>query len=220
MIRVVVAAAGAGRRFAEAGYREPKPLIDVLGEPMIQRVITNIRPPEEHRVTVLSQVPLPGIDAHEVRIVGPNRGAVETILQADLDGWTLIANCDQLVSTDWICPAPADGFLLTFRSAKPHHSYVRVADGFITEIAEKRVISSQAVAGVYCVADGAAFRSAAEVVLKEDRKVLGEFYVSTVIDELIRRGLRLRAVECRCAVLGTPEELDLFIAAAEVAKTL
>lgn len=219
MIRVVIPAAGGGRRFAEAGYTGPKPLIDVLGKPMIQRVIDNIRPAEEHSVTLLTQVPLPGINA-DVKVIGPTRGAVETLLQADLDGRVMIANCDQLVSTDWICPAPADGFLLTFRSAKPHHSYVKVVDGFITEIAEKRVISNQAVAGVYCFADGAAFRDAAEAVLKDDRRILGEFYVSTVVDELIGRGLKLRAVDCRCAVLGTPEELDLFIAAAEVAKTL
>ncbi len=221
MIHVVIPAAGGGRRFAEAGYREPKPLVGGLGKPMIQRVIDNIRPAMDHRVTVLSRVPLPGVDA-DVQIIGETRGAVETILQADLDGPLLIANCDQLVSTDWILTEPADGWLLTFRSAKPHHSYVLTDSlrGVVTRIAEKEVISNQAVAGIYCFADGSLFRGAAEAVLKEDRRVLGEFYVSTVIAELVRRGAHLRTVDCRCAVLGTPEELQLFEAAAEVAKTL
>lgn len=223
MIHVVIPAAGDGKRFAEAGYRDPKPLVDVLGRPMIQRVIDNLKPAlagREHRVTVLSRVPLPGIDA-DVQIIGPTRGAVETILQADLDGQLLIANCDQLVTSDWLPPLARDGWLLTFPSVKPHHSYVRTdGSGIVKDIAEKQVISRLAIAGVYAFEDGAAFRGAAETVLREDRRVLGEFYVSTVIAELLAGGAEFGTVDCRCAILGTPEELQLFEAAAEVARTL
>ena len=34
--------AGAGSRFAQAGYTFPKPLIDVNGKPMIQVVVENL----------------------------------------------------------------------------------------------------------------------------------------------------------------------------------
>ncbi len=33
-MNILVLAAGAGRRFREAGYQEPKPLIDLFGQPM------------------------------------------------------------------------------------------------------------------------------------------------------------------------------------------
>ena len=42
MINIVIPMAGLGSRFASAGYEKPKPFIDVLGIPMIQRVMRNL----------------------------------------------------------------------------------------------------------------------------------------------------------------------------------
>src|SRR5574338_787686 len=41
-MKIVVPMAGEGSRFSKAGYSLPKPLIDVEGKPMIQRVIANL----------------------------------------------------------------------------------------------------------------------------------------------------------------------------------
>jgi len=49
MLNIVVPMAGRGSRFANAGYKLPKPLIIVHNKPMIQYVINNIRPKKEHR---------------------------------------------------------------------------------------------------------------------------------------------------------------------------
>ena len=38
MINIVIPMAGAGSRFAKAGYKNPKPFIDVLGKPMIYQM--------------------------------------------------------------------------------------------------------------------------------------------------------------------------------------
>jgi NDP-sugar pyrophosphorylase family protein len=221
MIHVVIPAAGSGQRFADAGYRQPKALIDVAGVPMLQRVIDNIRPSRAHRVTVISQVPLPGIGV-EVVLTGPTGGAVESILKADIgDGPLLVANCDQLVGLDLDDMLQGDGCVATFRSAKPHHSYVRLDEaGYVVEVAEKRVISHHAVAGLYYFADGARFVAAARSVVDNDRRVLGEFYVSSVLAELVEAGKKLATVGTDVAVLGTPEELELFLMASRVAGRL
>ena len=42
MINVVIPMAGLGSRFARMGYSKPKPFIDVLGKPMIVRVLENL----------------------------------------------------------------------------------------------------------------------------------------------------------------------------------
>ena len=42
MINIVIPMAGRGQRFTEAGYDKPKPLIDVVGVPMIKRVIDSL----------------------------------------------------------------------------------------------------------------------------------------------------------------------------------
>ena len=41
-LNVLIPMAGAGSRFATAGYTFPKPLIDVEGKPMIQLVVENL----------------------------------------------------------------------------------------------------------------------------------------------------------------------------------
>jgi Nucleoside-diphosphate-sugar pyrophosphorylase involved in lipopolysaccharide biosynthesis/translation initiation factor 2B, gamma/epsilon subunits (eIF-2Bgamma/eIF-2Bepsilon) len=43
MLNIVVPMAGRGSRFQKEGYTLPKPLIPVLGKPMIQVVINNLR---------------------------------------------------------------------------------------------------------------------------------------------------------------------------------
>ena len=42
MVSVVIPMAGEGSRFSVAGYDKPKPFIDILGKPMISRVIENL----------------------------------------------------------------------------------------------------------------------------------------------------------------------------------
>ena len=41
-INVVIPMAGMGSRFADEGFVKPKPFIDVLGKPMIERVLDNL----------------------------------------------------------------------------------------------------------------------------------------------------------------------------------
>ena len=53
--------AGAGSRFAQAGYTFPKPLIDINGKPMIQLVIENLSPSIKHKfVFICHRDPGPG----------------------------------------------------------------------------------------------------------------------------------------------------------------
>lgn len=44
MLNIVIPMAGAGSRFAQAGYTFPKPLIEVKNKPMIQIIVDNLRP--------------------------------------------------------------------------------------------------------------------------------------------------------------------------------
>jgi NDP-sugar pyrophosphorylase family protein len=100
--------AGLGRRFVDAGYSTPKPLIDVGGEPMIVRVVGDL-PPASRIVFVVNieHVRRYGIDAAlrtyfpQTRVVvtnGLTAGQACTVRLAaealDLDGEVLVAACD------------------------------------------------------------------------------------------------------------------------------
>lgn len=215
MIHVVIPAAGSGRRFVEAGY-PPKPHVPIDGVPMLRAVVDNLRSQIHlpHRVTVVVSAPPPflGDDVEVVQLAVATRGAAETILAAGIDeGPLLVANCDQLIRSDWLLRWPADGWLATFWSLKAHHSYVTTDEhGYVEKIAEKQVISNHAVAGIYAVADGRQFADAARTVMGRDEKVLGEFYVSSVLAEMLTRGLSLATFPADVTILGTPEEVDEY----------
>ena len=47
-MKILIPMAGKGKRFEDAGYSFPKPLIDINGKPMIQIIIENLNFPAEH----------------------------------------------------------------------------------------------------------------------------------------------------------------------------
>ena len=52
MINILIPMAGLGSRFAKAGYKKPKPFIDVSGKPMIVRVLENLKYPDAKYILV------------------------------------------------------------------------------------------------------------------------------------------------------------------------
>ncbi len=88
MLNIVIPMAGAGSRFAVAGYKDPKPLIPIHGMPMIRLVIENLRPIRECRFIFICQKQhvedyglkeklqawAPGLHYHRVGKSDPRRG--------------------------------------------------------------------------------------------------------------------------------------------------
>jgi NDP-sugar pyrophosphorylase family protein len=193
---------------------------------MIHRVLANVQPKECSSTSVVVARQDLGCGDVTVKLDQPTDGALQTILAAPVqDGGLLIANCDQLCNfdvDDFIAAGSAfDGAVVTFPSSHPHHSYVEIGDaGVITRIVEKEVISGQAVTGIYFFRVARDFLDAAWEVVQKGVTTNGEFYVSLAIATMIRQGKRLFAWPADTAILGTPDELQLFEMAVRVAKTL
>lgn len=107
-LQIVVPMAGLGQRFSDAGYRVPKPLIPVCGEPMVVRVIRDL-PPAERIVFVCLQAHIDQYNIERVlaehcpgsRIVstpGLTAGQACSVLLArselDMHRPVLVAACD------------------------------------------------------------------------------------------------------------------------------
>jgi dTDP-glucose pyrophosphorylase len=244
MLTIVIPMAGAGARFAQAGYAEPKPLIPVHGVPMIRLVIANLRPRQPHRFVFIVQRALlaarpdlgialadwaPGAAIAEVD--GLTEGAACTVLTArhlmPPDDPLLIANCDQWVEQpidpmleDGAAPG-RDGTILTMRATDPKWSFVRRnAAGWVEEVREKVPISDEATVGPYHFSRAGDFVRAAEAMIAADERVNGEFYVAPVYNRLIAEGARIATVSAGeegrgMHGLGTPADLEAFIATAE-----
>jgi NDP-sugar pyrophosphorylase family protein len=218
MLEILIPCAGEGRRFQEAGYTVPKPQIDIAGKPMIQRVMDCLTPAEPHRFRLLGK-----------EQVGETQGAVDTLLHGraliNPANPVLVANCDQLIDPGHIevflrvphsgLRTGCDAAIMTFNSTNPHHSYVKL-DGYrVTEIAEKVVISDNAVLGVYWFSSGQLLMDYAEKVIANNlRYGNGEFYISSILALMVGDGLDIATYEVDVHerhMLGTPEELRIYL---------
>ena len=232
-MNVLIPMAGAGSRFAEQGYTFPKPLIEVGNKPMIQVVVDNLNidahfifiVQKEHYQkynleTVLNMV-APGCTI--VQTEGITEGAACTTLLAkeyiNNEEPLIIANSDQFV--EWnsnevlyaFTTEGVDGGILCFNSTHPKWSYAKLDDdGFVSEVAEKQPISTNATVGIYYWSRGSLYVASAERMIEKDIRTNNEFYVCPVYNELIERGgkVRIKNIE-RMWGVGTPEDLQNFL---------
>jgi NDP-sugar pyrophosphorylase family protein len=239
MINIVVPMAGAGSRFALAGYKEPKPFIKIFGKPMIQWVIENLATnfehqfificQEEHVVEFHFETMLKEICPNScvVAINGLTQGAAETVLLAskmiDNHDPLVIANSDQYIEYNLedfyesVASEDNDGSILTMTSSSPKWSYVKYGQNlYVTEVREKEVISQEATVGIYGFSRGTDFVKSARRMMEKDLRVNGEFYVAPVYNELIQEGRKIKfknigSDKDQMNGLGTPEDLEVFI---------
>ena len=232
-MNVLIPMAGAGSRFIQAGYTFPKPLIEVEGKPMIEVVVNNLNIEahyiflvqkehhEKYNLKYLLNLIAPNCDI--IQIDGITEGAACTTLLAknliDNEEPLVIANSDQYVywnSNECMYAFSAggiDGGILTFKSTHPKWSYARLnEDGFVAEVAEKKVISNDATVGIYYWNKGSDYVKYAEQMIRKNIRVNNEFYVCPVFNEAIKDGkkIRIKEVEAMWGI-GTPEDLNYFL---------
>ena len=232
-LNVLIPMAGAGSRFAKAGYTFPKPLIDVRGKPMIQVVVENLNidanyiyvVQKEHReqynLDTLLNLITPGCKIVETD--GLTEGAACTALLAkeyiDSENPLFFANSDQFVEWDSnefmykMQENDADGGIVSFRATHPKWSFAKVNEqGLVTEVAEKNPISDIATVGYYYWKNGSDFVKYAEDMIKKDIRVNNEFYVCPVFNQAIEDGKQIRTFDIpKMWGLGTPEDLKYYL---------
>ena len=232
-MNVLIPMAGAGSRFEQAGYTFPKPLIEVNGKPMIQVVVENLNVEanyiflvrkehyEKYNLKYLLNLIAP--DCTIVQVDELTEGAACTTLLAkefiNNDEPLLMANSDQFVewnSNECLYAFSADTIdagILTFESTHPKWSYAKLGeDGFVTEVAEKKVISNNATVGIYYWNKGSDYVKYAEQMIEKDIRVNNEFYVCPVFNEAIQDGKKVRVKNVdKMWGIGTPEDLNYFL---------
>jgi len=232
-LNVLIPMAGAGSRFATAGYTFPKPLIDVEGKPMIQVVVENLNIEanyiyvvqkahrEKFNLDTLLNLITPNCTIVEVD--GVTEGAACTALLAkefiDNGNPLFFANSDQFVEWDSneffykMNENDCDGGIPVFHSTHPKWSFAKLDDdGFVTEVQEKNPISDLATIGFYYWKHGSDFVKYAEEMIEQDIRVNGEFYVCPVYNNAIKGGLKIRTFDTpKMWGLGTPEDLKHYL---------
>lgn len=234
-MRVLIPAAGLGSRFQTVGYVEPKPLVNVLGAPMISRVADMARgidpsplviclAPFANRIRSLGLTPLP-IQHMQ------SEGAAMSVLCAN--GWihddepVMIINSDNLFEQSWFDRFAAQaqlrasqgaGAILTLKVdckiGKPSiWSHVAIdANSKVTKVAEKIAVGPLATGGAYVFPSWKALRTAACKMVAANLRYNNEFYLAPVYSFADFDTYSFEIPENSFHCVGTPEHLQAYTA--------
>lgn len=236
MTNVVIPMAGAGSRFANAGYEVPKPLIDVNGMPMVQRAvwgsgiggryvyIVQAEHNKKYKLSELLPTLTPALEVVVVEVDGVTDGAVASVLAAkeyiDNDEILVICDSDGIVQWDpnsFLIDAgegrSLDGSIAVFSAGDNKWSFAEIGEqGLVTRVSEKDPIGTNACAGVYYWRYGKDFVKYAEEMIVENARIKDEFYVAPVYNWAIKDGKAVGIYEVdNYMPLGTPEDLNAYL---------
>ena len=231
-MNILVPMAGAGKRFLDAGYFFPKPLIEIQNKPMIQWVIDSlnikgryifiIQKEHQEKYNIKSVLNILQPNCKIIELDHMTEGAACTTLLAreyiNNNNPLIIANSDQYIKwnsakTIYDCLSKkVDGGILTFESIHPKWSYAKCdKDNYVAEVAEKKVISKNATVGIYYWGKGSNYVKFSEKMIKKNIRVNNEFYVCPVYNQAIEAKKKIKIYNIdEMWGLGTPEDLNNF----------
>jgi dTDP-glucose pyrophosphorylase len=239
-ITLVVPAAGLGSRFRNVGVETAKPLIPILGKPMLEWVIGNFPLIQGDTLVIVGQksdnlknkLNLSYFEEY-LKIVfvdidylteGPASTVALTFDFIPMENPIVIANSDQFVSASMndfvnsVRNREQDGLILTMAASGNKWSYIRNDNsGNVLEVREKVEISNEATVGIYAWSSASLCKEAIDAQFYAGERVNNEFYIAPTYNSLIERGLRIRALNIGSHGfdvhgLGTPEDLADFLA--------
>jgi NDP-sugar pyrophosphorylase family protein len=238
LINIVIPMAGAGSRFSQAGYKKPKPFIDVNGKPMIVKVLENLAYPDARYILIARKEHMDDqsdlvkqiekdFNAIFVPIDKLTEGTACTVLYArkyiNNQNPLLIANSDQIVDiniADFIddcSKLQLDGSILTFIDEKrdPKWSFAKLGvDELVTEVQEKQAISQYATVGIYLYSHGSDFVDAAIDMFVERDRVNNEYYSCPTYNYAIKTGKKIGIFNIAVQQMhgiGTPDDLNTYL---------
>ncbi len=233
-LNILIPMAGLGSRFAKAGFTFPKPLIEVKNKPMIQWVVESlnvqgkyifiIQKEHQQKFNIKSVLKTLVKGCEIIELDKLTEGAACTTLLAEKyinnSNPLIIANSDQYIEWDSsrtlyeFTSKKFDGGILTFKSIHPKWSYAKCVKNtkIVKEVAEKKVISEHATAGIYYWAKGSDYIKYTKQMINNNNRVNNEFYVCPVFNEAIKdnKKITISSIDRMCG-LGTPEDLNEFL---------
>jgi len=232
-MKIIFPINGKGSRFIEDGYTKPKPLINILGKPMIFWVLENLKICEEdevyficneelnkHHFDSLIKNKFPNIKTNFIFISHETRGAAETILHGlnkikTNNDCLMVIDCDTIYFDDIVSKYRKNKdnriFYFTDTGSDTIYSYIQLNKNKVKEIKEKERISNNANTGAYCFKSDEALRKECIKVIENDKKNKGEFYISSIYKSMLSSGEEINATKVEnFNCVGTPIQLKLF----------
>ena len=240
-VHLIVPMAGLGSRFSKAGYKVPKPLLDVHDSHMYQVVLGNLFDANLGSIRIVSpkEFGLPNhfdalggsLDGVPVVITELNHvtdGPATTVELAlagipDQDA-VVVANSDQYL--DFNCAkfyqrlleTPTGGVIVTMEDTDPKWSFVLTnKNDLVVGVKEKHPVSHIATAGVYGFRSASELKTAIRHMRAADDRTNGELYVGPAYNHLKGYPSGLAEIEHLGPVgqvmhgMGIPQDYEDFL---------
>lgn len=239
-IQLIIPMSGIGKRFIEAGYPDPKPLIPVDGRQIIAHVL-DIFPGVEDVTFICNEDHIKHTNMKAIletycptgKIVtipshkkGPVYAVAQIFDQIDDDRPVIVSYCDY--GTVWDFDAfleAVDGYeggIPCYTGFHPHmlgsdnYAFCKEEDLILLDIKEKEPFTDNkmdefASNGTYYFGSGDIVKTYFQKLMDADLNLKGEFYVSLVYKMLLEDGLLTRIFEIeKMLQWGTPYDLEIY----------
>lgn len=236
---IVITMGGLGSRFARAGYTVPKYMIEAKGKTLFEWSMISLdgfRDMAERYIFIAlvdknndvesfikEKCEVLGIRAYHIILLDKLTDGQATTAALAQKYWKaenglLIYNIDTYVESGEMRyeQLKGDGFIPCFKAEGDHWSFVRLDNsGKVVEIKEKQRISDNCTLGAYYFKSCEFYKSLYDEYYTGDRELTnGEKYVAPLYDYLLSKNGEIFISDVpadRVHVLGTPEELEVFL---------
>ena len=234
---VIIPLGGIGSRFKKCGYTKPKPLILVMGKPIIFWLIDSINTKNIDKIVIpyntielskynfedIVRKRYPKINIEFVPTDVQTRGAAETVLIGlshiksinIIDCPVLIIDGDNFYTCDIIKEWNGDNCVIYIEDDgdSSSYSFLEIENNLITNIVEKNRISNNICVGAYGFKSYECLIKLCNNIIISNRMQKNEFYMSGVVKMAIELSSkfiakRIPAIDFKC--LGTPLDVRLF----------
>ncbi|MGB0523058.1 MAG: sugar phosphate nucleotidyltransferase [Flammeovirgaceae bacterium] len=208
-MKIIVPMAGRGSRLRPHTLTVPKPLIKIVGKPIVQRLVEDLAAMCDEKIDEIAFVI--GDFGQEVEQqlieIAENLGAKGTICHQEqplgtahailcagdaLDGNVIVAFADTLFKADFSLDNQKDGIIWVQQVEDPSKfGVVKYKEGgVITDFVEKpqEFVSDLAIIGIYYFKDGAYLRQELQRLIDEKIIVKGEYQLTDALENMKQAG--------------------------------
>jgi glucose-1-phosphate thymidylyltransferase len=204
--------AGKGKRMRPHTLTVPKPLINVAGIPIVQRLVEDITKVCGEKVEEIAFIIGPdfGKEVEENLIkIAESQGAKGTICYQEkalgtahaimcakesITGKTVVAFADTLFKADFVMDTNQEGVIWVQAIEDPRQfGVVKVNEsGVITDFVEKpeTFVSNLAIIGIYYFKDGDNLKKELQYLLDNDIKEKGEYQLTNALENMKQKGIK------------------------------
>lgn len=210
-MKIIIPMAGKGKRMRPHTLTVPKPLINIAGKPIVQRLVEDItkvcgekvdeiafiigsdfgKEVEENLVKIAQSQGAKGTICYQEKALGTAHAIM--CAKESISGKTVVAFADTLFKADFVMDTNQEGVIWVQGIEDPSQfGVVKLNDaGVITDFVEKpeTFVSNLAIIGIYYFKDGDNLKKELQYLLDNNITEKGEFQLTNALENMKQKGI-------------------------------